>query len=49
MTYGEPNYAAWWRRRWRKDSFIGERTPLEAVLHDPGMLDKLERYLRAQM
>lgn len=49
VTYGPPDYAAWWRRRWSKHSFISERTPLEAVLQDPDMLDRLERYLRAQM
>lgn len=49
VSYGEPNYGSWWRRTWRKDSFIGEQTPLEAVLNDPDMLDKLARYLRAQM
>ena len=49
VTYGQPNYASWWRRRWSKDSFIGEQTPLQAVLDDPSMLDELARYLRAQM
>lgn len=49
VTYGEPNYAAWWRRRWSKDSFLGDETPLEAVLQDLTVLDTLERYLRAQM
>lgn len=49
VTYGQPNYASWWRRRWSKDSYLGEQTPLEAVLGDPGMLDRLARYLRAQM
>lgn len=49
VSYGGPNYAAWWRRRWGKDSLIGEQTPLEAVLQDLTVLDTLERYLRAQM
>lgn len=40
VTYREPNYPAWWRRRWRKDSFIGEQTPVEAILQDPSILDK---------
>lgn len=49
VTYGEPDYAAWWLRRWSKDSLIGEQSPLQAVLQDLSMLDTLERYLRAQM
>jgi hypothetical protein len=44
----EPNYAAWWRRRWREGGFLGSRSPLEAVLSDPTILERLEQYLRAQ-
>lgn len=49
VTYGEPNYPAWWRRKWREDSLIGGRSPLEAVLAegDP-VLDDLERCFRSQ-
>lgn len=49
VTYGEPDYPSWWRRRWTKESFIGERSPLEAVLQDQDMMDRLEQYLRSQM
>jgi hypothetical protein len=49
VTYGEPDYPSWWRRRWTKGSFIGKRSPLEAVLQNPDMMDRLEQYLRAQM
>ncbi|MFC7537885.1 hypothetical protein ACFQPG_10995 [Sphingomonas sp. GCM10030256] len=48
VTYGEPNYAAWWRRRWSDGSFIGSQSPLDAVLSNPAMMDRLEQYLRAQ-
>lgn len=48
VTYGEPNYPAWWRRRWNEGSLIGSQSPLEAVLLDPAMMDRLEQYLRAQ-
>lgn len=48
VTYGEPNYPSWWRRRWREDSLIGARTPLEAALSDPAIMDLLEKYFRSQ-
>ena len=48
VTYGEPNYAAWWRRRWSEGSFIGAQSPLEAVLSDPAIMDRLEPYLWTQ-
>jgi len=48
VAYGEPNYAAWWRRRWSKGSCIGTQSPLEAVLSDLATMDRLEQYLRAQ-
>lgn len=48
VTYGEPNYAAWWRRRWSEGSFISSQSPLEAILSDPAIMDRLEQYLRAQ-
>jgi hypothetical protein len=49
VTYGEPNYAGWWRRQWREDSLIGDRSPIEAVLAegDP-VMDKLERTFRSR-
>ena len=49
VTYGEPNYAEWWRRRWRADSRVGHRSPLDAVLADGDVvLDDLERFFRSQ-
>ncbi|URD60750.1 hypothetical protein M8312_13385 [Sphingomonas sp. KRR8] len=48
VTCGEPNYAEWWRRRWAEGSFIGERSPLEAILSDAGLMDHFERYLRSR-
>jgi hypothetical protein len=49
VAYGEANYPAWWRRKWRKDSLIGSRSPLGAVLAegDP-MMDRLECCFRSQ-
>jgi hypothetical protein len=50
VTYGDnPDYPGWWRRCWTETSFIGKRSPLEAILRDPAILDKLEQYLWAQM
>jgi hypothetical protein len=50
VAYGGPKYRDWWRRRWREDSLIGARTPLDVVLENPNpMLDKLTKYLWAQM
>jgi hypothetical protein len=50
VTYGDyPDYPGWWRRCWTETSFIGKRSPLEAVLQDPAFLDQLEQYLWAQM
>lgn len=49
VTYGEPDYPAWWRRAWREDSGIGKRSPLEAVLADgDAAVDYLERCFRSQ-
>lgn len=49
VTYGEPNYAGWWRRRWRGDSCIGRRSPREAVLADgDSIMDTLELCFRSQ-
>jgi hypothetical protein len=50
VTYGDnPDYPGWWRRCWSENSFIGKRSPLEAVLQDPAVLNELERYFWAQM
>ncbi len=45
-----PDYAAWWRREWRKDSPIGAKSPLSAVLElgDPA-IDELEQIFKAQV
>lgn len=48
VTYAQPNYPAWWRRTWDPDSFIGRRSPLDALLQEPGILDRFESHLRAQ-
>jgi len=47
VTYGEPDYAAWWRR-WSEGSFSGSQSPLEAVLSDLEAVGRLEQYLEAQ-
>lgn len=49
ISYDAPNYAEWWSRRWREDSLIGARSPLNAIRDDPALLERLERYLWSQM
>lgn len=49
VTYGEPDYSAWWRRVWRENSGIGNRSPLDAVLaNGDATLDYLEQCFRSQ-
>lgn len=49
VTYGEPDYAKWWRRQWHADSPLGPRSPLDAVLAEGDTaLDHLERVFRSQ-
>lgn len=48
VTYGQPDYPRWWHRRWKEGSLIGARTPLEVILAEPAMLDRLAQYFRAQ-
>jgi len=50
LTYVRaPDYRFWWLTPWRHDSFIGNRSPLEAVLADgDAFLDKAERYFWVQ-
>jgi hypothetical protein len=46
---GEPNYSRWWRRRWRAESRLGRRSPLEAVLAEGDqVMDDLELIFRSQ-
>lgn len=48
-TYGARNYSAWWQKRWREGSSIGNRSPLEAVLAGgDAVINDLERYFRSQ-
>lgn len=45
---GGNSYSKWWRRVWRSNSIIGERSPLQAVLEDGDRaLDLIESHLRA--
>jgi hypothetical protein len=46
LTYTRaPDYASWWRNPWGYHSFIGDRSPLQAVLTDgDAFLDQAERY-----
>ena len=48
-SYDAPTYTEFWRTQWDEGSLIGARSPLEAVLEDPSMLDRLETYFWAQM
>lgn len=49
VTYGEPDYPAWWRRAWRADSHIGSRSPLDAVLAGgDAVMNDLEQFFRSQ-
>jgi len=45
---GGQHYAKSWRRIWKPDSLIGERSPLQAIIKDgKSALELLETYLRA--
>lgn len=49
VTPGEPNYSRWWRQRWRDESRLGRRSPLQAVLAEGDhVMDDLELIFRSQ-